>query len=67
MVAYSCGIDQYLLLQKTKSLKKNLDQMDENTDKNCHLYEQSLKKVKNSFTQRSALTKNFSRSEKVSS
>ena len=38
MAAYSCSIDQNLLLQRNQVKIKNFGQMDENTAKNCHLY-----------------------------
>ena len=65
MVAYSCGIDQNLLLQKTKLQLKKLGQMDENT---AMYIRQSLK---NSFQSQKAIhwtqRMNFSCSEKLNS
>ena len=46
MVAYSCGLDQNLLLQKNPVTMKKKFQTDENTANNCYLYAQISQKLK---------------------
>ena len=70
-LTFQYSIEKKLFQHKTKWQAKKLGHLYEKTAKNGYLYvtfrQKTLFKVKKSFTKRSAGSKNFSRSEKISS